>query len=1112
MKYKELKYIFVLSVAALLFMPALISAKGDKNGNGKRTLAKTSAGMIATAAMNINNLNALQNNTGFSDYNPDGNLEGTEYPKGTGRNAIYESGFLWGGYVPGNTQVQVGGSAYRSGLQPGPILSTGQAADPTDPRWSIYRVRPDVYPGGPAVDLSGDASSTTYWDPANPVSADEIRQRYEHDWTYWPAHGNPNNGPDMDLGAPFKDVNNDGKYEPDIDIPGVPGADQTIFYVANDMNKDATEFLYGTDPLGLEIHVTMWAYAQQGPLGNMYFKKFDLINKGIQKYTIDSMIVAWWADVDLGSASDDLVGNDTTLSLTYVYNANVNDAVYQPLPPPATGGDFFQGPLLKGVSGQDLNKNGVDDSQDYAIFNGQQVGPGYINLPMTAAFTFTNPGSGLDPRFNDPSQGQPIGSTQFYYFMKGLNNVGGPYIDPNGNPSKFIFSGDPVTNTGWVDDFGGRDVRSGMASGPFTMAPGDTQEVVVAEIVAGAIPGVSNLQAINLLKTYDKTAQNAYDHFFQLPKAPPAPVVAAIPQNNKIVLDWGEDASKVAATENTVIHDVIDSIDASGGGDYRFEGYNVYQLPYAGATIEQAKRLITYDVINNVTTIPYTDPVTRTVEPSIIIQNGSDSGVKRYYVDSVDAFSGNKPLNNGTPYYFAVTAYSYNAKGVPQALETPISILSVTPQSNGPGVTSLTAGDQITADHTAGVSDGSVESTIVDPTKLTGDTYKVTFHVDTASASPTNGETLWNLQNAAGTNVLANQEQRTPGNPTGDAPIVDGYQIVVAGPPLQGVSWSYTGNRWLSGISGGGELMFGGAFLGPNFLGSSVAPADYKSIRIDVYKPQSYTDVNGNGQQDVGEPYVVNPDSGQLANLYTTWGSGNWEATALVPFKVFDITSNPPRQLDVIVRDRDGNGQWDPDNGTIQYNYVFVMNTTYDPTGNDWNPTAGGQDFMAGALDGTEPIQWAFWWSPRGSMEQFTNSFSMTFIAPKVNTPNDVFTFKATAPAYDNSLAKQDVNKINVFPNPYYGVNYLETTKYQKFVTFNHLPAKATIRIFNLAGYMVKSISHTSGNFEQWDLTNRSGLQVSSGLYIAYIDMPDVGATKILKFSIIQEQQVPDHF
>jgi len=75
-----------------------------------------------------------------------------------------------------------------------------------------------------------------------------------------------------------------------------------------------------------------------------------------------------WNDIDLGEAGDDFVGADTTLSLLYSYNANAVDAVYAPLPPPAVGFDFFQGPLVKGVAGQDLNKNGVDDAIDFAIF------------------------------------------------------------------------------------------------------------------------------------------------------------------------------------------------------------------------------------------------------------------------------------------------------------------------------------------------------------------------------------------------------------------------------------------------------------------------------------------------------------------------------------------------------------------------------------------------------------------------------------------------------------------------------------------------------------------------------------------------------------------------
>jgi hypothetical protein len=246
MKHRRSKYIFIFSLCMLFLLPMVVSAKGTKSGNGKQKLAKVAAGQTVTAAMDINNLNALQNNSGFSDYNPNSNLEGTEFPKGTGKNAVFEGGFLWGGYVSGDPQVRVGGSAYITGLEPGPIIN-GKAADPSDPQWSIYRVRPDVYPGGPDVDLSGDAAATTYWYPATPFSADQLKQQYDNDWTNWPAK----------YGAPYTDANgvyhpNGGTtYNPSTCIPGVKGADQTVFYVANDEDPSLTTSLYGTQPLGL---------------------------------------------------------------------------------------------------------------------------------------------------------------------------------------------------------------------------------------------------------------------------------------------------------------------------------------------------------------------------------------------------------------------------------------------------------------------------------------------------------------------------------------------------------------------------------------------------------------------------------------------------------------------------------------------------------------------------------------------------------------------------------------------------------------------------------------------------------------------------------------------
>jgi len=138
---------------------------------------------------------------------------------------------------------------------------------------------------------------------------------------------------------------------------------------------------------------------------------------------------------------------------------------------------------------------------------------------------------------------------------------------------------------------------------------------------------------------------------------------------------------------------------------------------------------------------------------------------------------------------------------------------------------------------------------------------------------------------------------------------------------------------------------------------------------------------------------------------------------------------------------------------------------------------------------------------------------NFTLIPNAVNTAADEFSF--TAPTVDESTenAKVDVNKVNVFPNPYYGVNTEELNKYNRFVTFTHLPDKATIRIFNLAGILIQTIQKDDqSQFTRWDLANDAGLPVASGLYIAHIEMPVLGITKILKVAIIQEQQILDRF
>jgi len=117
----------------------------------------------------------------------------------------------------------------------------------------------------------------------------------------------------------------------------------------------------------------------------------------------------------------------------------------------------------------------------------------------------------------------------------------------------------------------------------------------------------------------------------------------------------------------------------------------------------------------------------------------------------------------------------------------------------------------------------------------------------------------------------------------------------------------------------------------------------------------------------------------------------------------------------------------------------------------------------------------------------------------------------AFAPAANAAVAKASANKAGVFPNPYYTLNAAEVDRFERFVTFNNLPPKATVRVFNLAGHLVRTLAKNDiTQFMRWDLANEKNFPVASGIYICHIDMPDIGVTKILKLAVITEQEVLD--
>ncbi len=1111
MNSRFLGYILLLFLSIFLVQNGLYA-------EGKKGITKSPAkikGSPTETYLDINKISTTVYNNGKTDIDNSGN-SGFEYPKGSGRFCVFQSGFLWGARVPGDPQVRVGGSAYGTGLQPGKILADGTAENSNNANVRLYRVRPDIYPGGPSIDLTADAAREG-------LSASALLAQYIQDWNEWPASD----------GAPtWIDTNGTITGVKMAVIPGVRGASQTIWFVANDLNANNTRTLYGADPLGIEYQATYWAYNQSGALGNMIFRKYKIINKSGKPFV--DMYVSMFSDPDDGYAGDDYAGCDTTLSLGYCYNANATDANYTPLPPPAVGFDFFQGPKVAGVAGQDLNKNGVDDALDSAIVNGKKIGPGFINLPMTAFYYFANG----DANVTDPKQSSIEGSDQFYNFFQGrVGLTGKMFVNPiTGDSTTYVLSGDPQANTGWLDGnvIAAGDRRIGLASGPFNMAASDTQEIVVAEIAAGAVAGIDRLAAVGILKYYDKTAQTVYDSNFDFAGPPSPPEVNLIGLDKKIVIDWGYNNDAVARTENVV----------SKG--YAFEGYNVYQMPSASTTnVSEGKLIATFDVVNDVKVIKSygKDPVTgEIVIDAQAAQNGSDSGIKRYLIDTVDKVGGNIAFVNGTKYYFAVTAYNYQAGVIPADYETAPKVISVTPQSALPGVVaSKVSGDTLTVAHSAGTSDGSVVPVVVDQSKLTGNSYKITFDYDTTA-----GVYLWNLTNLTTNKVLLSQQENQSGDDS--YTIVDGMIVKTIGPPngVGGYSIPSGVRKFTNGNTTLGFEGFGGAigWEAPNHYYSGgdvgVPASQLKTVLLKLakvtdtveYNPTfDLTDANVSyGYRYMRgcanpaalpefAPYIINPGSSYSFQIFEK----------NVPLSAWDITTDPahPRRLAVGFLENNVagglvDGKWWPGKYDLYDNagptgpreWLFVFDADYSET---VNPA-----YAVNASSKHLPIMYWLEVSRRSTADASASQFSPTgtgtdqfeIIPNFINTTADTFFFSAPKVGYSREQAQAAVEKINVYPNPYYGVNPQEASKYSRFVTFTHLPSKAKIRIFNLAGVLVKTIDHLSSTsqFERWDLTNENTLPVASGLYIAYIDMPEVGKTKIVKLAIIQEQQILDHF
>jgi hypothetical protein len=246
---------------------------------------------------------------------------------------------------------------------------------------------------------------------------------------------------------------------PDGTAPGVIGA-KTLWCVYNDARASLhTNGAGSTLPLGVEVRQTAWAYRGSALRDHTAFLRFEILNKGAN--TLDSTYVTLFADPDLGGAGDDMIGSDPVLDMGYVYNVDNDDNVYGATPP-ALGFVLMKGPTPASSTSP---------------------------LHVSAANMYIG---GTDPASAEES----------WRLIKGLKQDGSAWVNPlTSQTTPFVFTGDPVAGTGWLDPQP-TDKRFLISTGPFTLAPGDTQVVELAIVIG---QGADRLESISILRGYAAT-------------------------------------------------------------------------------------------------------------------------------------------------------------------------------------------------------------------------------------------------------------------------------------------------------------------------------------------------------------------------------------------------------------------------------------------------------------------------------------------------------------------------------------------------------------------------------------------------------------------------------
>ncbi|MEJ5262699.1 MAG: sialidase family protein, partial [Ignavibacterium sp.] len=421
----------------------------------------------------------------------DASVDGVEWMIYEDKNVLYSGGF----YLAGKNQNQWWANSVSSASLIQDYLP-GLPGFSEDPRNIIYVVKASDPPFG---------SSWQNWSNAVLLGADFYDGN--NDGVYTPI-----------------DLNQNGQWDTNEDKPDLLG-DITAWTVYSDSKPAPLRRYSDMNPLGIIIQQTIFGVKPSAshPADNMFFIRYRLINSNLVSAEFDSVFFSVWMDADLGDYTDDLTACDTVYNNGYIYNDG-NDQQWG-TNPPAVSTTLLQGPVvyIPGETFIDNNSNGIYDPGidlpiDTAyVKNGNLIGiqeyPGAKNLTIHNFKHYIQ---------SHPTLGAPANSQEAVYYIKGYDKFGN-LIDPcnwsygtvagincnNVNPL-FMYSGDPVSNYGWINILPD-DQRTMTNIGPFNLKANQPVDIWVAYVVGR---GSNALNSITVMKENIQYALETYQNNF----------------------------------------------------------------------------------------------------------------------------------------------------------------------------------------------------------------------------------------------------------------------------------------------------------------------------------------------------------------------------------------------------------------------------------------------------------------------------------------------------------------------------------------------------------------------------------------------------------------------